>query len=105
MARVRLWVSGVSGIGNVFVIEHDEGGQYCQPLKSPPAQDERVGTVYQGEFRGYPGTYYDLPCGFPANNEQARLRLADPSIPKPMQKLLRENFPLKTMRFDNKTRC
>ncbi|MDB5390068.1 MAG: hypothetical protein JWM11_5714, partial [Planctomycetaceae bacterium] len=53
MARVRLWVSGVAGIGNVFIVQHDDGGQHCQPLKSPPGKDDRVGTMYDGEFLGY----------------------------------------------------
>lgn len=98
VARVRLWISGVSGIGNVFIIQHADGGQHCQPLKSPPGKEDQIGTMYEGEFLGYPGVYYDLPRGFPTNNEQASLRLADPSIPKAMQKLLRENFPLRTAR-------
>jgi hypothetical protein len=98
VARVRLWVSGVPGIRNVFIIQHDDGGQHCQPLKSPPAEGERIGTVYEGDFKGYAGTYYDLPSGFPTNNEQAGIRLADPSIPKAMQKLLRENFPIRIAR-------
>jgi hypothetical protein len=105
VARVRLWVSGVSGIGNVFIVQHADGGQHCQPLKNPPGKDERVGMMYEGEFLGYPGIYYDLPAGFPTNNEQAGVRLADPSIPKPMQKLLRENFPLKVARTEAVAPC
>lgn len=100
MARVRIWISGVTGIRNVFIIQEADGTVAFQPLKNPPDSGDRVGTRYEGEFCGYPGIYHDLPSGFPVTDEQARLRLADPSIPKPIMKLIRENFPLKAMRRD-----
>ena len=97
VARVRLWLSGVSGIRNVFIIQHEDGSQLMQPLPHPPGKEERVGTAYEGEFCGYLGTYVDLPTGFPTTNQQAQLRLADPSIPKPILKLIRQNFPLQSI--------
>lgn len=98
MARVRIWISGVDGIRNVFLIQEEDGSQYIQPLKGLPNSDERIGTMYEGEFCGYPGLYFDLPRGFPTTDLQAELRLADPSIPKAYQKLIRDNFPLQTIR-------
>ena len=44
--------------------------------------------------RGFEGTYYDLPLGFPTSNEAAQQRLSDPSIPRAIKKLIQENFPL-----------
>lgn len=95
MARVRIWISGVQGIGNVFMIQHDDGREFYQPLRNPPLPGEKIGSTYRGDFKGYAGTYYDLPPGFPTTNETAASRLMDPSIPKPIQRLIRENFPLK----------
>lgn len=94
MSRARIWISASRAIGHTFIIEHDDGGQECYPLRRPPASGDRLGNSYQGEFRGLPGTYHDLPFGFPTNNETARQRLSDPSIPSAMKRLIIENFPL-----------
>jgi hypothetical protein len=94
VSRVRLWVSAMRAIGHTLIIEHDDGSQECYPFKSPPAKGDRLGTSYQGEFRGCTGTFYDLPRGFPTDNHAAAQRLQDPSIPKAMKKLIVENFPI-----------
>ena len=94
MARVRLWISAVPGVAHAFLIEHDDGGQDCYPLRHPPEPGGRMGTSYPGEFKGHAGTFCDLPFGFPTSNPQAAQRLNDPSIPQRMKQLIRENFPL-----------
>lgn len=95
MSRARIWISASRAIGHAFIIEHDDGSQESYPLRSPPAKGDRLGSSYQGTFRGIDGTYFDLPLGFPTCNEMARQRLIDPSIPSTMKKLILENFPLK----------
>ena len=83
------------------MIQNDDGSQHCQPLKGVLTPGEKVGTKYEGEFCGYPGTYYDLPRGFPTTDQQAELRLSDPSIPKPILTLIRDNFPLRSVAKQN----
>lgn len=95
MIRVRIWISGVAGIGHALLIERgDEGTQECYALQNPPSRSARLGAAYSGEFQGHPGTYVDLPRGFPTDNATAAQRLNDPSIPQVMQQLIGENFPL-----------
>lgn len=94
VSRVRIWISEVRAIGHAFIIEHDDGRQESYPLKNPPAKGDRLRSPYRGDFRGFEGTYYDLPFGFPTSNELAEQRLSDPSIPAAIKKLIQENFPL-----------
>lgn len=94
MSRVRIWVSGVQGIGHALIIDQGNGQHVCYSLKMAPAIGDRVGCSYPGLFNGHRGTYFDLPVGFPTDNPTAALRLRDPSIPGTIQKLIRENFPL-----------
>ncbi len=96
MSRARIWISASRAIGHAFVIDHEDGRQESYPLRNPPAKSDRLGTAYLGDLRGFAGTYYDLPFGFPTCNETARQRLSDPSIPNTMKTLILENFPLKT---------
>lgn len=94
MARVKLWVSDAPSITNAFLIVHDDGRHDAYPLRTVLAPGDRLGTAYRGELQGHPGTYYDLPFGFPTSNETAAQRLNDPSIPATMKKLIVDNFPL-----------
>lgn len=82
-------------MGNAFIIARDDGSQESYPLRSTPTKGDRFGSSYWGEFRGFEGTYYDLPLGFPTTNEAAAQCLSDPSIPSSMKRLIQENFPLK----------
>ncbi len=95
MSRARIWISEVRAIGHAFIIEHDDGRQESYPLRNAPAKGDRLGSPYRGDFRGFEGTFYDLPFGFPTDNQSAEQRLSDPSIPSTMKKLIQENFPLK----------
>lgn len=97
MPRAKIWLSEVRAIGHAFIIEHDDGCQEGYPLRTLPTKGDKIGRPYRGEYRGIEGTYYDLPFGFPTNNEIAQQRLNDPSIPASMKKLIRENFPLKML--------
>ena len=94
MARVRIWLSDTPHVTNAFLVAHDDGRQDAYPLKTVLAKGDRLGMAYPGDLNGQPGTYYDLPLGFPASNELARQRLNDPSIPMTMKKLIVDNFPL-----------
>ena len=96
VARVRIWISEVRAVGHAFIIEHDDGRQESYPLRNAPGKGDRVGSPYRGEFRGCEGTFFDLPFGFPTNNQAAQQRLNDPSIPQAIKKLITGNFPLPT---------
>lgn len=95
MARVRIWVSKIPSVASVMLIEHDDDRQSFFPLKNPLAPGVRVGTSYTGEFRGYSGTYHDLPRGFPTNNQEAAQMLEDPSLPAVMRQLIVDNFAVR----------
>lgn len=88
MTRARIWISASRAVGHAFIIDHDDGRQEHYPLRNLPAKVDRLGNSYQGEFRGVEGTYYDLPRGFPTNNEAAQQRLSDPSIPSLIKTLI-----------------
>lgn len=95
MPRAKIWLSEVRVIGHAFIIEQDDGYQEGYPLRTLPAKGDKIGRPYRGDYKGIEGTYYDLPFGFPTNNQTALQRLNDPSIPASMKKLIREHFPLK----------
>ncbi|MDB5341183.1 MAG: hypothetical protein JWN70_6802, partial [Planctomycetaceae bacterium] len=95
MIRVRIWISGVPGIGHALLIEREQAPQECYALGNPPSRNARLGAAYSGDFEGHAGTYVDLPRGFPGDNATAAQRLNDPSIPQVIQQLIRESFPLR----------
>lgn len=94
MARVKVWVSDVPEIPNLFLIEHDDGREDAYLLRTVLAKGDRLGTAYRGDIQGYTGVFYDLPFGFPTSNDLAAQRMSDPSIPAMMKKLIVDNFPL-----------
>ena len=93
VSRVRIWLSDIPGVANAFLVVHDDDRQDSYPLKTVLGKGDRLGSGYKGDLREQPGTYYDLPAGFPTSNETAKQRLNDPSIPATMKKLIVDNFP------------
>jgi len=94
VSRARIWLSDNPSVANAFLVVHDDDRQDSYPLKTVLDKGDRLGSGYQGDLRGESGTYYDLPFGFPSSNDIAQQRLADPSIPATMKKLIVDNFPL-----------